>query len=165
MHTFLSWFRFFRINQNKIRTLETRDRQREEFLKRKIEQYGNVVGRQQRTPMGVTPASLRSRYGLISKKTFSPTVAKTKWRKLEQKMNAVVSEHAGMRKLDEQHVRLLNELVLVDKQLKELVSDFPIRVRFVILAFRTKSSSRPSAWRSAPPCRRTWTWPPSTKSS
>ncbi|CAD5227302.1 unnamed protein product [Bursaphelenchus xylophilus] len=110
-----------RVKENKLRNLEVKDRQREEFMRRKMEQL-NTLTSKQRTPLSSNMN--RQRYGLLSKKPFSPSVAKNKWRQLESKINSAVSEHAGLVKLDGQHTRLLVEKGNKENILKDLSNKF-----------------------------------------
>ncbi|KAI6218826.1 Kinesin motor domain-containing protein [Aphelenchoides fujianensis] len=117
-----------RIKANRIRTLEQRDKQREDFLKRKVEL--SVIEKReqrrqaaQRTPGGVIGAR-RLGVGGVVKKPFSPATAKNKWKTLEKKMNACISLHTGVSKLDLQHIRLLNEKTEAEKEAAELDRKF-----------------------------------------
>jgi hypothetical protein len=66
-----------------------KDQQREEFMKRKIEQLA-LLQQQQRQNQMRTPMNSDGRRRAvplsITKKTYSPGVAKTKWKALEKKV-------------------------------------------------------------------------------
>ncbi|KAI6200754.1 Kinesin motor domain-containing protein [Aphelenchoides besseyi] len=112
-----------RLKDNKIRTLEMKDKQREEYLKRRLEQIANM-----RPDHGThrTPNFASRRIGVSGgvKKPYSPATAKNKWKALEKKMNACISHHTGINKLDMQYLRLLNEKVEVEKEASQLDSKF-----------------------------------------
>ncbi|CAD5219724.1 unnamed protein product [Bursaphelenchus okinawaensis] len=107
-----------RVKENKLRTLETRDRQREEFLRRKMEQMSTLTSKQR------TPLTTDRRFNAASRKPFSPLKAKSKWKQLESRINAIVGQHASLVKMDEQYVRLLNEKLELEKQIKEVDARF-----------------------------------------
>lgn len=79
-----------RLKDNKIRTLQMKDQQREEFLKRKVEQIVALQQQQRhnimRTPLN-SDGQRRAIPLAISKKTYSPGAAKTKWKALEKKVH------------------------------------------------------------------------------
>lgn len=63
-----------------------RDQQREEFMKRKVEQLA-ALQQQQRQNQMRTPVNNARRMlpSTLTKKTYSPSAAKTKWKALEKK--------------------------------------------------------------------------------
>lgn len=66
-----------------------RDQQREEFMRRKVEQLAALQQQQRQTQMRGSARSDDRRRALplgIAKKTYSPGAAKNKWKLLEKKV-------------------------------------------------------------------------------
>lgn len=69
--------------------MQLRDQQREEFMKRKVEQLAALQKEQRNNQMRTPMNADNRRRGVplsITKKTYSPGAAKTKWKALEKKV-------------------------------------------------------------------------------
>ncbi|KAH7714234.1 kinesin-like protein KIF21B variant [Aphelenchoides avenae] len=129
-----------RMKDNKIRQLEMRDRQREEFMRRKVEEQ-NVRTQKQaqkgpsgRPPLGpssmVTPRRSAQRVPPSvrairnGQAPFSPAKAKRKWSTIQKKISRVITQRQTIAKMEEEMDRRVNERHALQEESRKLDQEF-----------------------------------------